>query len=251
MKKVIFFMFVFACLNASAADVSTPDHKQLLQFLLGDNAPANVSENRTYYFGHEDQVVSVENSEKGITVNISRGTYTNGMNIDYRGPSHPETSVQISADKKLAMKYVGYTSINGNNEKFMDLAFNITSQVYGGKTHLTVDATQNVYWGYTLGSPDKEILLPAPAITTASAYDAGLILSLSDDDMQKMGDQAAAKANEQRTPEVVSCEMTSEYLMNCNYYLETDYSPDLMHTVFSIKDGKIRELLDVTIEPGC
>jgi hypothetical protein len=240
--------------HATAGTMTKENHTKVLNELVGKLGPVNIDENRTFFFSNfSNEVITVTNSATDLSVTLTDNNEDFGVSL--AGANSDQTVVTENKDKQKVLTETESIKFEGKNETYSIRKLTLKSEGRKDWLKLSAEGTDTVFFKYDATDADSkkwgERRLKKPE-TKSYKTEATFILSLTDKEMSDLGLIAKDKVQEERTPELNGCTLDgSGYLLRCDYSLPTDYTPDTLHTIFSIKNGKVSELLDVNIEPGC
>jgi hypothetical protein len=257
MKSLLIFASLLSTNYLMAGTLNTNDHQKVLKELVGKLGPVDISETRKFFFSNfTNQSITISNTVEELAVSISSNQNDEGLFISMAG-SHSDTTVlSLDKDKNRVLTQTELITYNNSPEVYSKTVLTIKALGEGLRDYrLDASIVNSVYFTYDSSNADsskwsfKPAKKPEVLKDNATAF---FVLSLSETEMIALGARAQLQVKEERVPQLTDCSIDpSGYLMRCDYSLETDYTPDTLHTVFSIKDGKISELLDANIEPGC
>ncbi|MGZ3690484.1 MAG: hypothetical protein ACXVAX_03210 [Pseudobdellovibrio sp.] len=257
MKNLAVAATLIISFNVFAKGLEQKQHADLLNSLAGKSGIAKAQEDRTFYFADTyGTIVEISNSKDDITVNAYSGQDGSEAGIGFSLSSTDTDKLVISKSANgLSVQDTNYFKDTGSRQVFMTTSSEINVLSYGEKGFaLNASLKQNSLWNYNASDADsskwhwdKNAKPEVKEINGTVEY----ITSLTPQDTVRMGKQATRKAHETRDAGEGNCSMESAYIMKCEWSLETERTPDTLRGIFSIKDGKIRDLLTVEEEPGC
>lgn len=234
MKMLVsLFAVLLVSQSAFAAKLSPADHKALYELLIGKSTPAKLKEQRVFFFAEENDVLTVFNSAGSIGLSVG--------------------SIDISFGDEDKIEYL-------NAEKSQILVTNFHQEMGAKEIYSTtkieidmgyVSLTYTEFWSYDYsGDKGVWVRLAQPKVTQLSAG-GELRLSYTAKDSIALGKRVAKLERESRDAGVGYCKLESQYILKCEWSLETDYADDTLRGTFLVKDRKVRQVLATEIEWGC
>lgn len=245
MKSLLAALLTVVSLSANAQ--SAPDQQTLLKELLGSKAKQASQGDRWVQFADSNGAVEVANVQKAVSLTVRNGDSEISETL-IGDESNVTTLEKIDQDTNL-ITVDSYADEDGKHQVFQTTKFRITK--FGGD--LEVEAERTTTLDFTFDGKDSHLAtLATPKVEKVRAGGKHL-LTLSQTAIDKLGVivKKHMKNSDRRQLGGGECSVKSAYIMECQWYLATDYSPDTIHATVSLKDGKVSEILNTEFEPGC
>jgi hypothetical protein len=251
MKYSIPLVLLASSLFSLSAHANQLEQEKLLQYLTQvTHQPVDAKENTTFYFAGSDGVIELERSGKRLELSLrSSVNSTRELNLGLENSRNVKLESFEVQNGEATFQLVNYSMLEGARE-----VYSVTKLKVKSGTGFSVSAEQKTFWAYEKSGNDLSnyhwVKLAQPKMEDVQV-EAPFILSLNEENLEKMGQQASENIMETRAPQGGHCTMTTSSVLECNWSLETDYTPDTLKGQFSVKDGKVNDLIHASLEYGC
>jgi hypothetical protein len=257
MRIIAAILFTFLASNFVAqvaqAQVEATNESSLKALLGSQAATVKAGEDRTFYFAADsDQSIEVSSINNVVYLAMNQ---TDSQSLGAELSQGKSNQVLLSAQKRKGtlLQVDQLVDVDGHPALYSQVKFSVHLRESQNPNSLSLEVSgvEKKLMGYKYdGQTSKPVMLEQPEIKRAK-LSGRFILSLSQADVDALGDKAVKNLSEDRTADSGTCTMQSESVMQCSFSLATDYTPDTLHATYSIKDGKITELVETSVEPGC